>query len=103
MLLPSGVGEVPTPNVCLDAWDCVESYMIHMLLTCRLKINLSSNLRLIISWLGLPLVLLSSFKSLLFVALTRHAPLTWHVYLRLAIRPSARSSMWGAASIPPQT
>ncbi len=31
-LLLSGVGYVPTPNVHSDAWNCVESYMIYMLL-----------------------------------------------------------------------
>jgi hypothetical protein len=83
----SGVSRVPTPNVQLDVWDCVESYAIRMLLACRLKIIPTSNLKLIISFLVLPLVLLSSFKLLSFVASTRHAIL--RVYLRLAIRPSA--------------
>jgi hypothetical protein len=90
MLLPSGIGDVPTPNVRLDIWDCVESYTICMLLTCRLKIIPTSNLKLRISFLVLPLVLLHSFKLLSFVASTRHAPLTLHVYLRLTIRPSAQ-------------
>jgi hypothetical protein len=79
MLLPSGVGDVPTPNVRLDVWDHVESYMISMLLVCRLKIILSSNLKLIISFRVLPLVLLLSFKLLSFVASIRHAPLTLRV------------------------
>jgi hypothetical protein len=61
-----------------------------MLLPCRLKIIPSSNLKLIISFLVLPLVLLHSFKLLSFVASMRHAPLTLCVYLRLAIRPSAQ-------------
>jgi hypothetical protein len=89
MLLPSGVGDVPTLSVHLDVWDHVESYTIRMLLACRLKIIPTSNLKLIISFLVLPLVLLHSYKPLSFVASTRHAPLTLHVYLRLAIRPSA--------------
>jgi hypothetical protein len=38
-LLLSGVGYVPTLNVHSDVWDCVESYMIHMLLARRLKIT----------------------------------------------------------------
>jgi hypothetical protein len=42
---------MPTPNVRSDIWDCVESYAIHMLLTCRLKITLTSNLKLMISFL----------------------------------------------------
>ncbi len=62
MSLPSGVGDVPTPNVRPDVWDQLESYMICMLLACRLKIILSSNLKLIISFLVLPLVFLSSFN-----------------------------------------
>ncbi len=85
----SGVSRVPTLNVQLDVWDCVESYVIRMLLACRLKSIPISNLKLIISFLVLPLVLLSSFKSLSFVASMWHAPLTSCVYLRLAIRPSA--------------
>jgi hypothetical protein len=48
-LLLSGVGYVPTPNVHLDVWDCVESYTIHMLLPCRLKITFTFSLKLIIS------------------------------------------------------
>jgi hypothetical protein len=60
------------------------------LLTCRLKIIPTSNLKLIISFLALPLLLLSPQKSLSLVASTRHAPLTSHVYLRLANRPSAQ-------------
>jgi hypothetical protein len=55
----SGVGEVPTPNVRLDVWDGVESYTIHMLLACRLKIIPTSNLELIIFFLVLHIVLLS--------------------------------------------
>jgi hypothetical protein len=89
MLLPSGVGNMPTPNVRLDVWDCVESYTMHMLLACRLKIISSPNLKLINSFLVLHIVLLCHYQSLSFVASTRHAQLTSHVYLRLAIRPSA--------------
>jgi hypothetical protein len=90
MLLPSCVGNVPTPNVCSDVWDCVESYMIPMLLAWRLKIISSPNLKLIISFLVLPLILLHHYQSLSFVALMRHAQLTSRVYLRLAIKPSAQ-------------
>ncbi len=50
-LLLSGIGYVPTPNVHLDVWDCVESYTIHMLLACRLKITFTFCLKLIISFL----------------------------------------------------
>jgi hypothetical protein len=50
--LLSGVGHVPAaPNVGSDIWDCVESYVIRMLLTCRLKITVTSSLKLIISFL----------------------------------------------------
>jgi hypothetical protein len=89
MFLPSGVGNVPTLNVHSDVWDHVESYTIRMLVVCKLKIIPISNLKLIISFLVIPLVLLHSYKLLSFVASTWHAPLTLHVYLRLAIRPSA--------------
>jgi hypothetical protein len=64
----SGVGNVPTPNVLSDVWAHVESYMIHMLLGCRLKIIPTSNLKLVMSFLVLHIVLLSLFKSLLLVA-----------------------------------
>jgi hypothetical protein len=47
----SGIGNVPTLNKCSDVWDRVESYGIHMLLTCRLKITFTSSLKLIISFL----------------------------------------------------
>ena len=92
MLLPSGIGDVPTPNVHSDVWDRIESYMIRMLLTCRLKIKIIpiSNLKLINSFLVLPLVLLCHYQLLSSVASMRHAQLTLHVDLRLAIRPSAQ-------------
>jgi hypothetical protein len=51
-----------TLNVRSDTWDHVESYPIHMFLTCRLKITFTSNLKLIISFLVLHIVLLSLFK-----------------------------------------
>jgi hypothetical protein len=70
-----GIGKVPTPNVQSAAWNCVESYMILMLLACRLKIIPTSNLKLITSFLVLHIVLLSLFKSLSLVASTRHAAL----------------------------
>jgi hypothetical protein len=73
---------MPLLNVHLDIWDCVESYTAHMLLPFRQKFTLSSNLKLIISFLVLPLVLLHSYQPLLFVASRRHAPLTLRVYLR---------------------
>ncbi len=85
----SGVGKVPTLNVCSDVWDHVESYTILMLLACRLKIIPTSNLKLIISFLVLHIVLLLLQKLLSLVASTRHAHLTSRVYLRLANRPSA--------------
>jgi hypothetical protein len=73
MLLPSGIGDVPTPNVHLDVWDRIESYMIRMLLACRLKIISSPNLKLIISFLVLPLVLLCHYPLLSSVASMWHA------------------------------
>jgi hypothetical protein len=66
---------VPTPNVHLDVWDRVESYEIHMFLACRQKITFTSNLKLMISFLVLHIVLLSLFKLLSLVASTRHAAL----------------------------
>ncbi len=39
---------VPTPNVRLDIWDCVESYAIHMILTCRLRITFEPRTKVII-------------------------------------------------------
>jgi hypothetical protein len=48
-LLLSGVGYVPTPNVHLDVWNCVEFYKKYMLLACRLKITFTFSLKLIIS------------------------------------------------------
>jgi hypothetical protein len=56
---------------------------------CRLKINFTSNLKLIISFSILHIVLLSLFKWLSLVTSTRHTPLSLRVYLRLASRPSA--------------
>jgi hypothetical protein len=50
-LLLSGVGYVPTLNVHLDVWVCVESYTIHMLLARKLKITFTFRLKLIISFL----------------------------------------------------
>jgi hypothetical protein len=55
----SGIGKVPTPSVRLDVWDCVESYTMRMLHACRLKISPTSDLKLIISFLVLHIVLLS--------------------------------------------
>ena len=64
----SRVGEMPTPNVHLDVWDLVEAYTILMLLVCRLKIIPTSNLKLIISFLVLLILVLSLFKLLSLVA-----------------------------------
>ncbi len=86
----SGVGEVPTLNVCLDVWSCVESYRILMLLACRLKTMSTSNLKLKISFLVLLIVLLSIQKFLSLIASTRQALLILRVYLRLANRPSSQ-------------
>jgi hypothetical protein len=51
---------VPTPNIRLDIWDRVESYAIHMLHACRLKITFKWNLKLAISFFVQPLHHLSS-------------------------------------------
>ncbi len=56
---------VPTPNVRLDIWDCVESYVIHMILACRLIITFTSKLKLMISFLVSPLILLRSTLQVL--------------------------------------
>jgi hypothetical protein len=61
-------------KICLDIWDCVESYAIPMFLAHGQKITFTSNPKLIISVLIL-ILLLPSFKSLSFVASTRHAAL----------------------------
>ncbi len=90
MLLSSGIGNVPTPNVRSDVWDCVESYTICMLLACRLKIISSANLKLIISFLVLPLVLLCHTSCYHLLPQRGTLLLTSRVYLRLAIRPSAK-------------
>jgi hypothetical protein len=50
-LLLSGVGYVPIPSVHSAVWDCVESYMIFMLIACRLKITFTFSLKLIVSFL----------------------------------------------------
>ncbi len=58
----SDVGKTLPPNMRSDVWDHVESYAIRMLLASRLKIILSTNLKLIISFLVLHIVLLSFFS-----------------------------------------
>jgi hypothetical protein len=90
MLLPFGIGDVPTPNVRLDVWDHVGSYTICMLLVCRLKIISSPNLKLIISFLALPLVLLCHTSCYHLLSQCSTLLLTSRVNLRLAIRPSAQ-------------
>jgi hypothetical protein len=81
---------VPTPNVCADIWDPVESYAIHMFNACRLKITFTLYLKLIISVLVLHIVY--SFNSSCCHLLPQRGALllTLRVYLRLAIRPSAQ-------------
>jgi hypothetical protein len=71
----SDIGEMPTPNVRSDVWNHVEFYTILMLLACRLKIIPTSNLKLVISFLVLLILVLSLFKLLSLVASTRHAAL----------------------------
>ena len=86
----SCIGNVPPPNVRSDEWDRVEFYAICMLLARRLMIIPTSNLKLIISFLVLHIVLLSLFKLLSLVASTWHAHLSLPINLRLADRPSAQ-------------
>ncbi len=86
----SGIGHVLTPNVCSDIWDHVESHAIHILLAHRPKITFTSNLKLIISFSVLLILVLSFFKLLSIVASKQHAHLTLHTVLRLANRPSAQ-------------
>jgi hypothetical protein len=86
----SGVGHVPTPNVCSDIWDWVESYVTCMLIARRLKITYTSNLKLIISFLVFLILVLLFVKSLSIVALKQHTHLTLRTVLRLANRPSAQ-------------
>jgi hypothetical protein len=85
----SGIGNVPTLNVCSDTWERVESYAIRMLLACRLKIIPTSNLKLMISFLVLLILVLSFIKLLSIVASTQHTHLTLRTVLRLANRPCA--------------
>jgi hypothetical protein len=73
-----------------DVWDCVESYAICMLLACKLKITFTSNLKLVISFLVLLILVLLSFELLSIVASKQHAHLTLCAVLRLANRPSAQ-------------
>jgi hypothetical protein len=60
----SGIGKMPTPNVRSDVCDRVESYTMHMILACRQKITFTSNLKLIISFLVLLILVISFIKSL---------------------------------------
>jgi hypothetical protein len=62
--------------------------IIH-LLDCRLKITLTSNLKLIISFLVLLIQVFLFFKSLSIAASKQHTHLTLHTVLRLVNRPSA--------------
>ncbi len=67
---------VPTPKIRQDIWYHVESYKISMFLACRLKITFTSNPKLIISFLvSHHQYYFQFFKSLIPVALTRHAAL----------------------------
>jgi hypothetical protein len=60
---------VPTLNVHLDIWDCVKSYVIHMFLARGLKITFTSNLKLIISFLVLHILLSSSLQVIIYCCL----------------------------------
>ncbi len=67
---------LPTPKICLDIWYHVESYAISLFLACMLKITFTSNPKLIISFLvSHHQYYFQLFKSLILVALTRHAAL----------------------------
>ncbi len=90
----SGVGKIPTPNVCSDVWNHVESYTIRMLLVCRLKIIPTSNLKLIISFLVLFILVLSSKSCYHLLPQLGMLHLTLCVYLRLDNRPNAPSNNW---------
>jgi hypothetical protein len=81
---------VPPQSFERSVWDCVGFYMIHTFLNPSVECQVKSFLKLIISFLVLPLVLLKHYQLLPFMASTRHAQLTSRVYLRLAIRPSAQ-------------
>jgi hypothetical protein len=63
--LLSSVSRVPMPNVQSDVWDHVQSYTICMLLVCRLKLIPTSDLKLIISFLVLHIVLLSLIQVII--------------------------------------
>jgi hypothetical protein len=98
----SGVGDVSTPIVRSNIWDCVESYAIRMLLACRLKIIPTSNLKLIISFLVLLILVLSLLQVVITCYLEQQAHLTLHTVLILANRPSAQfrnssnqGQLWG--------
>jgi hypothetical protein len=81
---------MPTPNVRSDVWNHVEAYTILMLLACRLKIIPTSNLKLIISFLVLLILLLASKSCYHLLPQLGTLHLTSRIYLRLANRPSAQ-------------
>ncbi len=61
---------VSTQNVHSDIWDCVESYVIHMILVCRLRITFTSiKVKLIISFFGTTTT--PSFPSLKIVSFSQ--------------------------------
>jgi hypothetical protein len=73
----SCIGHVPTPNAHLDIWDHVESYVICMLLACRLKITFTLSLKLMNSFL------VSTTPSFLSLDCHFFSGQSWHMPLPL--------------------
>jgi hypothetical protein len=69
---------VPTPNVRLDIWNCVETFAIHMVLPHRLKITFISSLKLIIFFLVSTYYYLLYTVTLLRLELARSAYSSCH-------------------------
>ncbi len=93
----SCIGHVPTPNVCLDVWDCVESYAIRMLLTCRLRFTFTPRLKLIISFLYLHTITITFSRQSLFSGQSRHTPLPLLIMLYLQLGAKRLATELGKA------
>jgi hypothetical protein len=91
-MLLSGVSRANAKYVCSNVWDCVETTWCARLLACRLKIISSANPKLIISFLELLILVLSSWSCYHLLPQLGTLHLTLHVYLRLANRPSANTA-----------
>ncbi len=59
----SNVARVPTPNVHSDIWDHVESYLIHMILTRRLRITFKPETKVLIYKQRVPSSVLPALKE----------------------------------------